>query len=223
MDIFPTLRGQRWAIHKIPNWSTLVNRSTSGGRLAVPLWPNNPLWKWEWSWEVVLDDAAKLSYKGAPYNNTLYTDLQIIEAFYFKQRGPANLFVYQPPDGVVVGQAIADPDVNGNSELVHTIGGVPSGSGMIKITESVQELNGVAPSIFSTGGSYTLLAPGTTAPYEGWVIHWTVLPTPGSITANFTYYYRVAFSDDSQDYEQFTYNLWQLQSLTFEQVRVTTG
>lgn len=224
LPVFPTLRYVSWAVHKKMNWSTIVNRSTSGGRMAVPLWPNNPLWGWEWTYEVLLDDPAKKSFAGAPNNNTLYTDLQIIEAFYFSLRGPGNPFVYQPPDSVVVGQPLADPDANGNTEIVHKVGGYPTGAGMASVTESVQELNGGTPTIHHTGGTVgSILAPGTTPPYEGYVVHWSSNPTPGTITADFNYFYRVAFSEDEQDYEQFALKLWQLQSLTFEQIRVTAN
>lgn len=224
LQVFPALRYVNWAVHKRMNWSNIVNRSTSGGRLSVPLWPNNPLWDFEWTYEVVLNDPAKLSFKGAPNNNTLYTDLQILEAFYFMMKGTGNLFVYQPPDSVVVGQPLADPDANGNSELVHTIGAVPSSAGLIVQNESVQELNGGTPTIHHTGGTVgSILAPGTTSPYEGYVVHWSANPTPGTITADYTYFYRCGFSEDIQDYEQFAILLWQLQSLKFEQIRVTAN
>lgn len=219
MLIFPLLRGSHWAIHKVPMWSTIVERSTSGGSLAIPLWPNNPLWSWEWTYEAVID--RKLSFTGAPNSNTLYTDLQIIEAFYSALKGRGVQFLYQPSDSVVVGQLIAPPDGNNHSELVHTVGGYPTGAGMTAVNESVQELNGGVVTQISGGGAFTLLGANTTPPYEGMVMNWTSPPTP-PIHVNFTYFYRVIFSEDTQDYEQFSYDLWQLQSLKFEQVRITT-
>lgn len=218
MLVFPLLRGSHWAIHKIPNWSTIIHKGISGGVLAIPLYPNNPLWSWEWTYEAVID--RKISFTGAPNNNTLYSDLQIIQAFYFALKGPGNQFIYTPPDSVVTNQLLATPDSNGNSELVHLIGGYPTGSGMQAVTEAVQELNGTTPTITHTGGSFTILPPGTVPPYEGYVVNWSSLPT-GAVTWSGTYFYRVMFSEDTQDYEQFSYDLWQLQSLKFEQVRVT--
>lgn len=220
MLVFPYLRGSRWAVHKVPQWSNIVQRSVSGGALLIPLWPNNPLWQWEWTYEAVIDKV--LSYTGSPNNNTLYTDLQMIEAFYFAQKGRGQVFAYQPPDSAVVNQLIAPPDANNNSELVYTVGGIPNGAGMTVVNESVQELNGGSITQTAGGGAYTLLSPNTTAPYEGWVLHWTSPPTP-PIKFSFTRFYRVMFTEDTQDYEQFTYNLWTLKSLKFEQVRVTAN
>lgn len=223
MLIFPLPRDVHWSVHKVQNWSTIVHKSISGGRLAVPLYPNNPLWSWEFTYEVLLDDSTRLSYTGSPYLNTLYTDLQIIEAFYFAQKGAGGLFFYQPPDSTVTSQLLSDPDSNNNSEIVHTIGGYPTSSGMQVVTESVQAMD-TSSLVVTTGagGVYSLQNPGTTAPYEGYVLHWTALPTP-PIHASFNYYYQCAFSEDNQDYEQFTYNLYTLKSIKFEQVRVTTG
>lgn len=220
MLIFPLLRGSHWAIHQIPQWSTVIQRSVSGGSLQIPLWPNNPLWEWEWTYDAVIN--RKISFTGAPNNNTLYTDLQIIQAFYNSLKGRGVQFLYQPSDSVVVNQLISPPDANNNSELVHTVGGVPTGAGMTAWNESVQELNGGTVTQTAGGGSFSLLGPGTTAPYEGYVLHWTGSPTP-PITVSFTYYYRVMFSEDTQDYEQFSYDLWTLQSLKFEQVRITAN
>lgn len=220
MLVFPSPRDIHWAVHKVQQWSTIVQKSTSGGRIAIPLWPNNPLWGWEWTYDVILDDLTRLSYAGAPNNNTLYSDINMMQAFYFANKGGGVEFAYQPPDSVVVNQLIAPPDANNNSELIHTIGGVPNGAGMTAITESVQELNGGSVTQTSGGGAFTLQPPATIAPYEGYVLHWTSAPTP-PIHVNFTYYYRVAFSEDTQDYEQFTYNLWMLKSLKFDQVRIT--
>jgi len=227
LPLFPTFRYANWASHKNQNWSNIVNRSTSGGRLSVPLWPNNPLWSWEWQYEVVLNDPKKLSFTTAPNNNTLYSDLQILEAFYFMQRGMGNLFIYQPPDSVQVDTVLGTGvDTNNNIELVHPIGAVPDPSaGLTVINESVQELNGVNVTVKVAGtptSSWTLLNAATTPPYEGYVIHFSSPPGVGTITSSFTYYYRCAFSEDMQDYEQFAILLYQLQSLKYEQVRVTT-
>jgi hypothetical protein len=48
----------------------------------------------------------------------------------------------------------------------------------------------------------------------------TNIPAAGVIvTADFTYYYRCRFVDDSYPFEQFMSNLWTLKKLTFISVR----
>lgn len=225
LPIFPQFRYANWAVHKVQNWSTIQNKSTSGGQLSIPLWPNNPLWSWEWSYEVVLDDLRKLSFKTAPNNNVLYTDLQILEAFYFQQRGGADTFLHLPPDSAQVDVLLAAPDVNNNVELRHVIGAVPDpAAGLTIITEAVQELNNANVTV-KVGGSpasgWTLKQPGTVPPYEGLVINFSAPPNSNVITSSFNYYYRCTFEEDAQDYEQFALLLWSLRSVKYNQVRVT--
>jgi hypothetical protein len=213
------VRSVGWNVHQVMNWSNMVHRSANGGRLAVPLYPNNPLWSWEFTYGYIKDDPNDVLAANVPY-----TDLQILKAFYFMQKGAGFEFLYKPWDAVVVGQPLAAVDANNNTELVHTIGAVPNPGGGFYATqnESVQELNGLTPTV-KVGGtptSISLLSPGSTPPYEGYVVHFSSAPG-AAITADFTYYYRVAFTDDTQDYEYYMYTLAQLSSLKFEQVRVT--
>lgn len=225
--IFPTFRYSQWAATRSMQWSNIVHRAVSGGQLTVPLWPNNPLWAWEWTYEVVIGDPKKLSFTGAPNNNSLYTDLQILQAFYFMQRGAANQFIYQPPDSVQVLAPLAPPDANNNVELRHVVGAVPDPvNGLTLITESVQELNNVNVSSVTVGGSpssaWSLKQANTVAPYEGMVINFNSTPNSNVIAASYTYYYRCTFDEDSQDYGQFSTLLYDLKTLKFRQVRVVT-
>lgn len=228
LPIFPRFRYANWSAHKVMNWSTITHKSVSGGQLNVPLWPNNPLWSWEWIYEVVLDDPSKRSFTTAPNNNTLYTDLQILEAFYFLQRGSAGVFNYQPPDSVLVDIQLAPVDVNNNVELRHVVGAVPDPtSGLTIITEAIQELNGANVTVKVSGspvGGWTLKSPGTVPPYEGFVVQFGSPPSNvNAVTFSGTYYYRCTFTEDMQDYEQFAILLFQLQSLKYDQVRVTAA
>lgn len=229
LPIFPTFRYAQWAAHKVQQWSTIRSKSTSGGLFTNPMWPNNPLWAWEWQYEVLIDDVKKLSYTGAPYNNTLYTDLQIMEAFYFTAKKNGGYFLYTPPDSVQVGAPLLAVDANNNTEITHLVGAYPDPSlGMVTVSESVQELNNgnvtvKVGGVTISGGSYDVLGPATTPPYEGYVIHFHSTPNGAPITINYNYYYRCNFGEDQQDYEQFALLLWQLQSVKYEQVRVTVN
>ena len=108
--IFPTLapgqtytapnqpmRGVGWSIKKTPTWSNERQQTTSGRTLVVKYW-TNPLWKWEFTYEVAFDNPA--------YPNPFYTtpfpatDFEILQGFYCGMEGQGNEFAYQPPDSV---------------------------------------------------------------------------------------------------------------------------
>jgi len=202
-----------------------VQWTPSGVRTTVPYYANNPLWAFEFTYEVILDNPNKL--------NPLYqsivppTDLEILQAFWFQAKGAGNEFVYNDL-GALTNQPLAAPDVNGYTEIRRLVGSYPT----IPLTgppptfnpvyESVQELNGGTLNVFANNvatSNYTVLGANTISPYEGITIHWNATPA-NPITANFTPYYRCVFSEDTQEYEEFMYQLVQLGSLKIEQVRV---
>lgn len=98
---------------------------------------------------------------------------------------------------------------------------------MQPVNESVQVLAGGAlTSIFVNGSAasnYTLAAPSTVAPYDGYVIQWnstggSIPVSTDSIIANYTYYYDCEFGEDSLEYENFMPYLWKVGALKFQQV-----
>jgi hypothetical protein len=124
------------------------------------------------------------------------------------------------------GQPLSAPDANNNIEVVHTIGGYPSTLSTSPIntlvTESVQvlELTSPPPVVYSNGSSvsYTILAPESTSPYQGYVFHFSSTPaTP--ITAYFNYYYPCRFAEDTQEYENFMTMLWSCSAVKISQTR----
>lgn len=79
--------------------------------------------------------------------------------------------------------------------------------------EDVTDLVPGTLQLFTAGApttSYTLLGPGLAVPgasYMGLYVKWFSAPaTP--VTATFNFYYRLEFEGDTQDFEQWAYNLW---------------
>jgi uncharacterized protein (TIGR02217 family) len=68
--------------------------------------------------------------------------------------------------------------------------------------------------IVQTASGYSL------DPTTGLVIFASPPPAGQLITADFTYYFRVRFSDDSADFENFLYQLWSLKQVKFQSVFV---
>lgn len=123
------------------------------------------------------------------------------------------------------GQPLSAADANTNSELVHTIGSYPTtisaAPTTVLATEAVQLIDPATLTVYGNGVSvsYTLLDPESTAPYQGYTIHFTggVPATP--VTAKFKYYYPCRFSEDTQEYENFMAMLWACSSVKIDQVR----
>jgi hypothetical protein len=215
----PKARGLGWSVIRTPQFSTIINESASGRRIRLPLW-KNPLWTFQFTYGYMWDDPANIG------SGNTYTDFQTLVGFFLQMQGQGQDFAYQPADSVVTGQVLGSLDANNNTELVHTIGG---------FSESVVELNGGTPAIYANGvlqtagTNYNMLGPATTAPYDGWVVNWLVIPTP-PLTANYTYFYRCQFDEgvtggnssggDYLDFENFMFNLFQLKKMTIRQVRL---
>lgn len=109
--IFPTLtfgqfytkpgdpvRGPGWSVKRSATWSNQRNVLPSGRQYVVKYWPN-PLWKWEFTYEVILDDPSN--------NNPFYgtppmpaTDFETLQSFFVSMQGQGVEFAYQPPDAV---------------------------------------------------------------------------------------------------------------------------
>ena len=97
-------RGPSWNLKQTPKWNTHLKRAVNGRSLSIKYW-NNPLWNFEFTFEVMVDDPSK------PYS--LYTvpipatDFEIIKSFYHNMQGQGNQFAYQPFDSVVTGTLTA--------------------------------------------------------------------------------------------------------------------
>src|SRR5208282_2617341 len=91
------LRGPGWSIKKTPTWSNERQTTTSGRTLVVKYW-TNPLWKWEFTYEVILDNPSNAnSFYTTPFPAT---DFEILQGFYCGMEGMGNEFAYQPPDSI---------------------------------------------------------------------------------------------------------------------------
>jgi hypothetical protein len=102
------------------------------------------------------------------------------------------------------------------------------------IGETIYEANDALAWVLKNNGTtlvqnidYTLYNSANTASgelnangiaYRGWVAKLASSVTPGTITGDLAWYYRVRFAHDSQDFEAFSYQLYEAQS-----VKLTTA
>lgn len=184
---------------KTPNFKTLVQTSASGrGEIRVSLQPY-PIWTWDFpvNWA-----------RGSEQNqNSVY---QYLLGFFLAMGGQFSDFLYQDPydnqisDSSPAYFGTADGKTV-NFQLIRPIG---IGS------DIVQNLNG-SPTLYLNGvktTDYEMDSAGvvsfkSSAPADGVILTWS-----GS------YYYRVRFDSDSQEFEQMMDELWNCKSLKLRSV-----
>lgn len=139
-----------------------------------------------------------------PYSFLRPVDLATLGGFFRARSGRLDDFLFQDrDDDSVTAQVIGVGNgTNAAFQLMRTAGGV---------IEPVYAVNGT-PSVYVNGvltTAYTLSANGlvtfTTPPPAGHVVTWTGL-----------YYWRVAFTKDEQDFEEFMRQLYSAKVVEFE-------
>jgi uncharacterized protein (TIGR02217 family) len=204
VGIFPSLPGLGWSVTKSPTFQTRIQRAVSGRELRALDYPY-PLWQFTLVFNLLRDNPP-----GG------YDELRTLMGFYLECQGAYGTFLFQDPsDHQVTGQYIG----TGNSsvavfQLQRTMGAALPGGGFVEPIVAPDLLSAVYfDGITQSPASYSA------DPATGLL---TFATPPGSglvIAADFTYWFRCRFVDDSYDFENFMYRLWQLKKLTFISVR----
>ena len=203
--IFPALPGLGWSVTKAPRFATRIQKAVSGRELRVLDQPY-PIWVWTLAYSMLRD---KHDTRGAGGLGAGFDELRTLAGFFLQQQGALQPFLFDDPtDDTVTGQSIG----TGNSsttvfQLVRSFGGFSEPT-VAPNTVSAIYFNGVLQS--SSG--YTV------DPATGLVTFTTAPPTGQAITADFTYYFRVRFADDTAEFENFMYQLWQLKQVKLQSV-----
>ena len=210
---YPTLPGLGWSVSKAPRFATRVQRAVSGRELRVLDQPN-PIWTWTLTYSMLRDehDARAASGPGVGYD-----ELRTLMGFFLQQQGSYQPFLFDDPtDDQASAQAIGTGD-GGTTvfQLVRTMGAALPGGGFAEPitapnTVSTVYFNGVRQS----GSGYTI------DPATGLVTFAAPPPAGQLITADFTYFFRVRFADDTADFENFLYQLWALKQVKLQSVFV---
>ena len=194
LPIYPTVPGLTWSLKKTPMFKTLVQEAVSGfeQRAMLQIYPR-------WIWELVYDFFR---------SSSAYNELQTLLGFFLQRQGAfAPFLIRDLEDNSVTGQAIGTGDgVTTAFQLARTYGG---------FTEPVTDTDGTA-TVYINGlptTDYAISATGqivfTTAPASGAVI-----------TADFSYYWRVRFMDDSSEFENWADHLWANGKIQLKSVKV---
>jgi uncharacterized protein (TIGR02217 family) len=198
--IFPTLPGLAWSVIKAPTFQTRIQRAVSGHELRALDYPY-PLWQFTLVFAFLRDNPE-----------AGFDELRSLMGFYLLCQGAYGTFLFQDPsDFQISGQYLGTGDSSTYIfQLQRTMGtSLPSG-GFTEPIVAPKEIKAIYfdgliqnSSIYSVNQS-TGLVSFTTPPSTGLVI-----------TADFSYWFRCRFVDDSYSFENFMYQLWQLKKLSF--------
>jgi uncharacterized protein (TIGR02217 family) len=186
--VFPSnLPGLSWGVRKAPEFNTKVQRSTNGRELRAAFY-SYPLYNFSLKFEVLREAGA-------------INELQTLMGFFLQRQGQFDSFLYtDPSDNTVTDQSFG----NGNGiqtqfQLVRPMGGFSEPVQNVNMMTNVK-VNGTVVSNYTVSGTGLLTFAS---------------PPNGPLTWSGTYYYRVRFTMDVGDFEQFMYRLWELKKCEF--------
>ncbi len=202
--VFPALPGLAWSVTKAPTFQTRIQRAVSGRELRALDYPY-PLWQFTLAFAFLRDSPA-----------AGFDELRTLMGFYLSCQGAYGTFLFQDPsDDQITGQYLG----TGNSSvpvfpLQRTMGTALPGGGFVEPIVAPNLVTAVYfDGITQSPSSYSV------DPDTGLITFVTPPATGLVVTADFTYWFRCRFVDDSYDFENFMYRLWQLKKLTFISVR----
>jgi len=202
--VFPALPGLAWSVTKSPTFQTRIQRAASGRELRALDYPY-PLWQFTLVFDLLRDNPA-----------AGYDELRTLMGFFMLCQGAFGTFLFRDPsDDRVAGQQIGVGNASTTVfQLRRAMGTTLPGDGfqepiLAPNVVSAVYLNGITQSQASYSvDPNTGLVTFVTAPASGLII-----------SADFSYYFRCRFVEDSYVFENFMFQLWQLKKLTFISVR----
>lgn len=193
--LFPALPGIIYPVKKTPTWNTDVQEAISGKIVALQRW-SYPKYGIEVGYEFLRSDTA-------------WGEYQDLVAFFNLAGGRATIFRFNDVnDNAVTNQGFGAGDGTTTAfQLTRAMGGT-NFSWVDPVFYPVTAAISVAGVLQVLGTDYTISTTGlvlfTVAPGAGQLLTWTG-----------TFNWLCRFDDDSNTFEQFTYNLFELKQLKF--------
>ncbi len=195
--VFPTFPGLKWGRKRTAVWSTNIQKSASGREIRSAYY-TYPQWKFSLSFEVLRTKAS-------------INELEKLAGFFNERRGSFDSFLYEDPtDNKVTDQLIGNV-VQGVTryQLVRNYGGFTEPVLAVKGTPTVK-VGGVA---LTYGRDFAVDNNG--------VLVLNTPQTPGSpITWTGGFYFRVRFTSDAVDFENFIGHLWNAKKIEFTSLKL---
>jgi len=202
--IFPALPGLGWSVIKSPRFATRIQRAVNGRELRALDQPC-PIWSWTLTYPLLRDKWDSRS--GGL--GTGYDELRTLAGFFLQQQGAFQPFLFDDPtDHAVTAEFLGIGDSGATAyQLVRSMG---------NFAEPITAPNFVSAIYFDgvlqSASNYSVDAA------TGLVTFTTPPPAGQAITADFTYWFRVRFSDDTAEFENFMLQLWQARQIKLQSV-----
>jgi uncharacterized protein (TIGR02217 family) len=203
--IFPVLPGLGWSVTKTPRFTGRIQNAVSGRELRV-LDQLNPIWTWTLTYSLLRD---KWDARAAIGPGIGYDELRTLAGFFLQHQGTFRPFLFDDPtDNIVTDQILGTGDGGVRAfQLVRSMGGFAEPITAPNVVSAIR-FNGVrqGPAGYAVDSETGLVTFAT--------------PPPAShvIAADFTYRFRVRFAEDSAEFENFMYQLWQLKQIKLQSV-----
>ena len=203
--IFPTLPGLGWSVVKSARFATRIQRAVNGRELRALDQPN-PIWSWTLTYPLLRERSDARAPSGAAIG---YDELRTLAGFFLQQRGALQPFLFDDPtDNAVMAQPLGAGDSSRTAfQLLRTMG---------SFAEPVTAPNTVSAIYFD--GILQSAADYIVDAATGLVTFAAPPPAGQIVTADFTYYFRVRFSDDTAEFENFMIQLWQARQIKLQSV-----
>jgi uncharacterized protein (TIGR02217 family) len=204
IGIFPSLPGLAWSVTKTPTFQTRIQRAVSGRELRALDYPY-PLWQFTLVFDLLRDNPT-----------AGYDELRTLIGFFMLCQGAYGTFLFEDPsDYRVTGQQLGIGNASTTVfQLQRAMGATLPGGGFLEPIVAPNVVNAVyLDGITQNPGTYSV------DPSTG-LMTFSIAPASGLIiTADYSYYFRCRFTDDSYAFENFMFQLWRLKKLTFISVR----
>ena len=198
--VFPELPGLAWIVTKAPTFQTRIQRAVSGHEIRAVDYPY-PLWQFTLVFAFLRDNPT-----------AGFDELRTLMGFYLSCQGAYGTFLFKDPsDFYISNQYLGTGDLSEKVfQLQRTMGtALPNG--------------GFAEPVIAPNTVDAIYYDGTIQNPAGYIIDLNTelvsfaVPPPAGlvITADFSYWFRCRFVDDSYGFENFMYRLRELKKLSF--------
>ena len=188
---------------KSPRFATRIQRAVNGRELRALDQPY-PLWNWTLTYPLLRDrnDMRAIS-------SPSYDELRTLAGFFLQQQGALQPFLFDDPtDDIAAAQPLGTGDSSRTAfQLLRHMGG---------FAEPITAPNTVSAIYFD--GIQQSAANYTVDAATGSVTFATPPPAGQLVTADFTYWLRVRFADDTAEFENFMLQLWQARQIKLQSV-----
>lgn len=193
LPTFPSLPGLMWPVKRTNKWSTLPQVAISGRESRQGMW-SYPRYSYELAYELL---------RQAP----TFQEWQTLQGFFNQVGGSRDVFQFV--------------DVNDGSVSAQGFG---VGDSSTKSFQLVRSLGSFAEPVYAPTGTPTITVAGTptssfTLGNYG-VVTFASAPTSGAALAwSGSFNWLCRFDNDTAEFSNFAYALWELQQLTFTTVK----